>query len=293
MLIIKEIRELQQKITDLKSQNKSIGFFPTMGALHEGHLTLAKHAIRENDVSICSIFVNPTQFNQKDDLDKYPRTLEKDAALLEHKGVDILFYPHVDEIYPKNEDNNFEFDFNGLDEVLEGAQRPGHFKGVGQIVSKLLYMVNPDRLYMGQKDFQQFSIINYMIDAMKIPTQLRIVPIVREQSGLAMSSRNARLSQDERNKACVIHKTLLEIKELKDLFSVKELETMAMKKFESFNDFRPEYVTISDGYDLKDIKDLSNHEYAIVSTAVWVGDVRLIDNVIIKVPEDNPLFVKE
>lgn len=200
--------ELKKLIEINKNKGASIGFVPTMGALHEGHLTLVRSASKENDVVIVSIFVNPTQFNDKKDLEKYPRTLDSDLLLLSGSGANVVFAPGVDDIYPDGDDKGADIDLGGLDMYMEGAFRPGHFKGVAQVVKRLLEIVTPDRLYMGQKDFQQFTIIQYMLDSLKINTQLVVCPIVRETTGLAMSSRNARLSSPTRAAAGIIFRVL-------------------------------------------------------------------------------------
>jgi pantoate--beta-alanine ligase len=185
---------LDKALAKHRRAGRTIGFTPTLGALHSGHLQLMQRSQRECDVAICSIFVNPTQFNDPTDLKKYPRTLKADKTLLESIEVDYLFNPLVDEVYPKGLDTHVEIDFGQLDKVMEGAMRPGHFAGVAQVVKRLLDMVRPTHLYMGQKDFQQFTIIQHMIDLLDMPVQLVVCPIVREADGLAMSSRNRRLS---------------------------------------------------------------------------------------------------
>lgn len=282
MKVINQAAELTHAIKSLKAKGKSVGFVPTMGALHNGHISLTRHAAEENDVVVVSIFVNPTQFNDKDDLKKYPRTLEADSKLLSENGIDFLFYPTVEEIYPDDENHAFDYSFGGMENELEGKHRPGHFNGVGQVVKRLLEIAIPDNLYMGQKDFQQFSLINYMINDLNIPVTLRVAPIIREKDGLAMSSRNVRLSAKDRKQAPILHTTLEETKLFIDAFTVKELEEMAMNKFASVENFKPEYFTISDGYTLKDIVSVEDHDFIVASLAVWVGDVRLIDNMILK-----------
>ena len=292
MIIVNTVEALQDAIKKQKSAGKKIGFVPTMGALHEGHLTLIRYAKNENDFTVCSVFVNPTQFNEQADLEKYPRTLDKDAVLLESAGCDMLFAPPVEEVYPEGTHLAEEYTFGGLEDEMEGAHRPGHFQGVGQVVHRLLDIVQPYRLYMGQKDFQQFTLIQYMIEHLSLPVQLRIAPIVREADGLAMSSRNVRLTPLNRAKAFIIYRTLQEFKELNAVFSVKELVGMAMAQMKAIDDFRPEYFTVADGRTLKRISNLEGHDYVIVATAVWAGDVRLIDNVILKRPEGVDLFIE-
>jgi pantoate--beta-alanine ligase len=199
MNLIKSIAELEQYISALKAENKTIGFVPTMGALHDGHLQLVRRAVAENDVAVVSVFVNPTQFNDKNDLAKYPRTLEADAALLESVGCAAVFAPVAEEFYTEEELNTtFQFDFAGLDEVMEGKFRPGHFNGVVQVVSKLFRLVKPNRAYFGEKDFQQLAIIRHMVRSMQFDIEIVGCPIVREESGLARSSRNTLLSEEQR-----------------------------------------------------------------------------------------------
>jgi pantoate--beta-alanine ligase len=273
--------ELKKLIEINKNKGASIGFVPTMGALHEGHLTLVRSASKENDVVIVSIFVNPTQFNDKKDLEKYPRTLDSDLLLLSGSGANVVFAPGVDDIYPDGDDKGADIDLGGLDMYMEGAFRPGHFKGVAQVVKRLLEIVTPDRLYMGQKDFQQFTIIQYMLDSLKINTQLVVCPIVRETTGLAMSSRNARLSSPTRAAAGIIFRVLKSAKRQSASKTPKEICETAMKKLKS-PPFDPEYFIIVDGHTLQPIDDLRSTNYAVACVAVWAEGVRLIDNLIIK-----------
>jgi len=279
--IIKKVAQLKKEIIKLKKAGKTIGFTPTMGALHNGHITLAKQMLKENDIGIVSVFVNPTQFNDASDLKKYPRTLKNDAALLEKAKVDILFAPSNVEVYPKGLSTKLKIDLKGLDKRMEGKFRDGHFEGVCQVVKRLLDITTPDTLYMGQKDFQQFTIIGQMIADLKIPTRLVVCDIVREKSGLAMSSRNARLTKDLKKRALIIHQTLLWIKKNKNRYSIADLKNKALDKM-TIPGFKPEYVSIVNGKDLKNIRKMTAHNYVVVCTAVWAGDVRLIDNMIIK-----------
>ena len=281
MKIIKKVAQLKKEIIKLKKAGKTIGFTPTMGALHNGHITLAKQMLKENDIGIVSVFVNPTQFNDASDLKKYPRTLKNDAALLEKAKVDILFAPSNVEVYPKGLSTKLKIDLKGLDKRMEGKFRDGHFEGVCQVVKRLLDITTPDTLYMGQKDFQQFTIIGQMIADLKIPTRLVVCDIVREKSGLAMSSRNARLTKDLKKRALIIHQTLLWIKKNKNRYSIADLKKKALDKM-TIPGFKPEYVSIVNGKDLKNIRKMTAHNYVVVCTAVWAGDVRLIDNMIIK-----------
>ncbi|MEL7124571.1 MAG: pantoate--beta-alanine ligase, partial [Bacteroidota bacterium] len=259
----------------------SIGFVPTMGALHEGHISLIRQAQHLNELVVVSIFVNPTQFNEKGDLDAYPRTPYKDIDALVKVGCDVLFMPTVDEVYPKDLNPELNIDFGKLDKVLEGAFRPGHFKGVAQVVKRLLDIVQPNDLIMGQKDFQQWSIINSMIKQLNLTVKLQMGETVREQDGLAMSSRNVRLSADNRIKAPLIHQTLSAIKSQINSKSIAELKQWAVSQLD-LEGFRLEYIDIIDGITLLPIQAVEKHELVVVCIAIWAGEVRLIDNLIIK-----------
>ncbi len=280
MKTIRSVKQLQKELNNLKKQGKKIGFTPTLGALHKGHLTLVKQMLKENDIGVVSIFVNPTQFNVKEDLDKYPRTIKADSDKLKKAKLDILFVPTVKEVYPKGLKTKLKLDLNGLDQRMEGKFRPGHFEGVCQVVKRLLDITTPDKLYMGQKDFQQFTIIRKMLDYLKIPTELVVCDIVREKNGLAMSSRNERLSKKARKEAELIHKTLNWIKRNRNKYSVKDLKEKAKAKM-SIEGFEPEYVSIINGSTLKDIRKINAHKYVVACTAVWTEGVRLIDNLIL------------
>ncbi len=281
MEIIEKNIDLQQKLQLLKIEGKSIGFVPTLGALHEGHSNLIRKSKRQSDITVCSIFVNPTQFNDVKDLEKYPRTLDADSALLKGLKTDFLYIPDKNEIYPKGLDTKVHLDFGNLFTVMEGAHRPGHFEGVVQVVKRLLDIVNPDQLYMGQKDFQQFSIIQHMIKMLHIPTELVVIKIKRENHGLAMSSRNERLTKDVRNKAAIIYKTLKAVKRKIKTHDFEFLKSYALKKL-AIPDFNPEYFEIVDGNTLQSIHHYSDSNYIVACTAVWAGNVRLIDNIIMK-----------
>jgi len=277
---IKTVKQLRKEIERLKKRGKTIGFTPTLGALHAGHLTLVKRMLKENDIGIVSIFVNPTQFNVKSDLDKYPRTMKADSQKLKKAKLDILFAPSAKEVYPKGLRTKVKIDFKGLDKRMEGKFRPGHFEGVCQVVKRLLDITTPDRLYMGQKDFQQFTIIGHMIKALKIPTELVVCDIVREKHGLAMSSRNERLSKVGRNKADLIFKALKWMKRNRNKYSVKELKQKTLEKLTAPG-FEPEYISLINGNTLKDIRKMDSHKYVVACTAVWTEGVRLIDNMIL------------
>jgi len=281
MKIYKTVRGLQAYIKKLKAKKKRIGYVPTLGALHSGHMSLIQLSNKNCDITLCSIFVNPTQFNEASDLDKYPRTYEADSALLKENDCDVLFFPGPKQIYPTDIDTTIDIDFNGLDTVMEGAFRPGHFDGVAQVVKRLLDIVQPHELIMGQKDFQQVAIVRHMMTHFKIKTKLVVSPTIREDHGLAMSSRNERLPKKLRSQASIIHETLIWIKENQLKYSVKTLEKKALSKL-TIPTFKPEYVSIIDGITLQEVKDIKKTRYAAVCTAVWAGKVRLIDNVILK-----------
>jgi len=292
MKVITTVAELQKSIATLKAKGKTVGFTPTMGALHEGHMNLINHSKSENDIAVCSIFVNPTQFNESSDLDSYPRTLTADTTLLKQNRNDIVFAPNVEEVYPTDADTDVVVNLEGLDKRMEGAFRPGHFAGVVQVVHRLLDIVKPTTLYMGQKDFQQFTIIAKMLENTSLQVKLRVVPIVRSRDGLALSSRNVRLTATNRELAPAIYKTLKAINRKKYKMSVSELESYAMIRLGKIGDFRPEYVTIVDGYHLTPLDRVADSEYVVVCTAVWAGDVRLIDNLILRKPRSLKIFTK-
>lgn len=279
--VIHSVAELQATLNKHKATGKTIGFTPTMGALHNGHLTLMQQSKNENDISVCSIYVNPTQFDNKEDLEKYPQTLETDTALVQTIGIDYVFAPNNTEVYPNGMEESIEVDLNGLDEVLEGAHRPGHFAGVVQVVHRLLDIVQPHNLYMGQKDFQQFTIIQQMLDALEMPIDLVVCPIAREDSGLARSSRNERLSTLDRARAGIINQSLLEIKENLNNYSVQALLRNAKARL-TWSWTNLEYVDIIDGKTLLSVAKQEEHDYLVAVVAVWIGGVRLIDNLVLR-----------
>ncbi len=277
MRIVKTIDALHAIVAEYKQEGKRIGFVPTMGALHEGHASLVSRAVSENDIAGVSVFVNPTQFNNKEDLAKYPRNIEKDAQLLEKIGADFVFAPSPEDIYTEQEMNStFEFDFGGLDQVMEGKYRPGHFNGVVQIVSKLFNLVQPAKAYFGEKDFQQLAIIHRMVEVLKMPVEIVDCPIVREASGLALSSRNERLSEAEKDTAVNISRILFESKSLIANHSVKEVEKWVADQINAVEGLEVEYYQIVDRRSLQPATDWSN---AIGCVTVYCGPVRLIDNV--------------
>ncbi len=280
MYVFKTVKDLQNYVANNKREGKTVGFTPTMGALHEGHMSLLKVSKDNADLSVFSIFVNPTQFNDEEDLKKYPRPIIADIELLEENGCDALFLPSVEEVYP-NDPQPLNLDLGALDKVMEGEFRPGHFAGVAQVVKRLLDIVLPDQLFMGQKDFQQFTIIQTMINQLEIPTELVVCPIMRTKSGLAMSSRNVRLSEKGRKEATLLSKTLKAAKTKIDSSTPDKVEKWAMKEL-SAPGFEPEYFTIVDGHTLQPIKEFSDTDYVVACLAVWLEGVRLIDNEILK-----------
>ena len=280
MQLIKSIAELEQYIANLHNENKTIGFVPTMGALHEGHLQLVRRAVAESDVAVVSVFVNPTQFNDKNDLAKYPRTLEADAALLESVGCKAVFAPEASEFYTEEELNStFQFDFAGLDEVMEGKFRPGHFNGVVQVVSKLFRLVKPTRSYFGEKDFQQLAIIRHMVRTMGFDVEIVGCPIVREESGLARSSRNMLLSEAERAVAANIHAVLKESTSFYFMTTVKELHDATIAAINRHEGLEVEYYDIVNGDTLQSIEKWEDADYVVGCITVYCGSVRLIDNI--------------
>ena len=278
MLLFKKVTELQNYLNTRRKEGKSIGFIPTMGALHAGHISLVNLSNADNDISVVSIFVNPTQFNESTDLDKYPRTEGADIEKLTVANCDVLFMPNIEEIYPKSTENTETFDFGDLVKVMEGAERPGHFEGVVQVVKRLLEIVQPSRLYMGQKDYQQFAIIQEMIRLWGSDIQIVRCPIVREADGLAMSSRNVRLLADHRKRAIILSQILKEAAAKRKTHSPTEIEKWAMNKMLAQKDFKPEYFTISDGKTLQPVSNFTEHGDVVACLACWLGDVRLIDN---------------
>ena len=282
MKLVQTIKELQSELDALRSEGKTIGLVPTMGALHAGHASLVKRAVAENDVVVVSDFVNPTQFNDKNDLAKYPRTLDADCELLEKVGAAFVFAPSVEEIYP--EPDTRQFSYAPLDTVMEGRFRPGHFNGVCQIVSKLFMIVNPTRAYFGEKDFQQLAIIREMVRQMKYPLEIVGCPIVREEDGLALSSRNARLSAEERKNALKISQTLFESRTFGASHTVAETQKFVEDTIAAAPGLRLEYFELVDGNTLQKITDWEETSYAVGCITVFCGEVRLIDNIKYKEP---------
>jgi pantoate--beta-alanine ligase len=277
MFLIETIKGLKNKLNELKEAGTT-GFVPTMGALHAGHISLVQQAVSENKTVVVSIFVNPTQFNDPKDLERYPRNLNTDLKLLEKTGCQIVFAPTSEEIYP--EPDTRKFNFGALETVMEGKHRPGHFNGVAQVVSKLFDIVQPDKAYFGLKDFQQLAIIKEMVLQLKLPVEIVPCPIVREDSGLAMSSRNELLTAEERRNAAVISKTLFEAKKLSEHKSVRELVEWITKTINKNQYLTVEYVEIVESRQLQPVKSWDDNGEKVCCVAVFCGKVRLIDNVV-------------
>ena len=287
MQVISSIEAISNQVIKLKKEGKKIGFVPTMGALHAGHISLINKAKKDCDVVICSIFVNPTQFNDPKDFEKYPHTIEADKAKLLKAKCHILFLPTVAEMYPHGTAIKTKHDFGFIAETLEGAFRLGHFDGMAQIVGLLLQAVNPHRLYMGQKDYQQAMICGALIKLLKLKMELIVCPIKRETDGLAMSSRNVRLNPAARVMAVEIIKTLRAIKKMTAKartgtgLPISTIEKVALQKIAAYPDFNVEYIAIRNSKTLKPLKTINPDTPAVALIATWLGGVRLIDNMIV------------
>lgn len=279
MEIVHTIKELKTKLQVQREKGKTIGLVPTMGALHAGHASLVKRSVNENDVTVVSVFVNPTQFNDKKDLEKYPRTLEADCELLERIGANIVFAPSVSEVYP--EPDTRVFSYPPTDEVMEGRFRPGHFNGVCQIVSKLFMIVEPNKAYFGEKDFQQIAVIKAMVADQKYPLEICPCPIVRETDGLALSSRNTLLSEAERKIALNISKTLFESLEYAKTHTLTETKYWVINTINAIKGLEVQYYEIVDGKSLSSLNDWRDSDYIVGCITVFCGSipVRLIDNI--------------
>lgn len=277
MKVYNSISELKKAIAELKKNNKTIGFVPTMGALHQGHISLVKKSMSENDATFVSIFVNPTQFNDKKDLRNYPRTLDKDLNLLSQNGCDYVFIPTEQEMYPVPDTRKFSF--GPIEDVMEGKHRPGHFTGVAQIVSKLFELIPAQRAYFGEKDFQQIAIVRRLNEMLLIPVEIVPCPIFREEDGLAMSSRNVLLNEEQRKSAPLIYKTLKESAEIAEDYSVKGLKDWVTETINQNPELETEYFDIVDERTLQSIKNWSHEGKKIGCIAVKAGNIRLIDNI--------------
>lgn len=279
MEIINSVKELKDKLYIHKSQKRSIGLVPTMGALHKGHISLVEKCSKENDITVVCIFVNPTQFNDKKDLERYPRTLEADCKLLGNIKVDIVFAPSVEEIYPEPDTRTFSYP--PTDTVMEGKYRPGHFNGVCQIVSKLFNFVEPDKAYFGEKDFQQVAVIKAMVKDKKYSIEIIQCPIIRENDGLALSSRNALLTSQERLIAVNISKVLKNSIEYSLSHSLNETREWVINQINSTEGLKIEYYEIVDGETLNSIDKWEDSNYIVGCITVFCGStpIRLIDNI--------------
>lgn len=279
MLIFNKKSDLSAFLSPFINQNKSIGFVPTMGALHEGHLSLLKNSLSENDITVMSIFVNPTQFNNAEDLDKYPRTLERDVQIMQALSNSIIVYaPEVEDIYEGNTvSENFEYD--GLENQMEGKHRPGHFDGVGTIVKRLFEIVQPNKAYFGEKDFQQLQIVKKLVSKYNIPVEVIGCPIHREPNGLAMSSRNERLSAFAKEKAAIIYQTLSDAKKLFQTNSAEETILFVENEFKKHPEFQLEYFEIADEATLLPVSEKENDKNYRGFIAIFIENIRLIDNI--------------
>ncbi len=277
MKIVSSIKDLKNFLALEREKGKKVGLVPTMGALHAGHISLVKRCVAENDICVVSDFVNPTQFNDKHDLETYPRTLDADCALLEPVGCDYVFAPSVAEMYP--EPDTRVFNLGPVAEVMEGPRRPGHFNGVAQVVSKLFYIVEPDNAYFGEKDFQQIAVIREMVRQLNLPVHIVDCPIQREADGLALSSRNPRLTPEQRQKAPVIARTLKESTTFVPAKSVQEVIDYVVNTINQVPEMEVEYFEIVDGNTMQPIQNWSDTTYPVGCITVYCGEVRLIDNI--------------
>lgn len=277
MKIFEKIADTKAYLQQHNNNGKTIGFVPTMGALHEGHLELMRRAKNENDILAVSVFVNPIQFNNPEDLKKYPRDLQKDIDKLEQVGCDVLFSPEVEEMYPGSVSK--QYDFGSVETVMEGAFRKGHFNGVAVVVEKLFNIIQPDRAYFGEKDFQQLAIIKRLVEMESIPVRIVPCPIVREKDGLAMSSRNARLDEQERSIAPFIYQTLVRARDKSKNMTPDEIRFMVENMFADQKEFRLEYFEVADDVQLHPVYDWSESKGVMGFIAVHLGNIRLIDNI--------------
>jgi pantoate--beta-alanine ligase len=293
MIILKSKLETKKFLNNLRNQQHTIGFVPTMGALHQGHISLINNARLEGNVVIASIFVNPTQFNDLNDLKNYPRTFEADCNMLEKAGCDAVFAPEISEMYSeeelelkklKIEDKAWTegkvVDFGALEKVMEGAHRPGHFNGVAQVVSKLFRIIEPNKAYFGQKDFQQLAIIRSMVKQLDMPIQIIACPIMREPNGLAMSSRNERLISEQRKTAGLIAKILFQVKNMATTKTIAELKSFAEQQLNAEPQFKLEYFEIADVKTLQPVTEYKADQKLVACVALKLGEIRLIDNIL-------------
>ena len=278
MIVFKHIQPLQIHLAKLKEQGLTIGFVPTMGALHKGHLSIIQQSLKANDITVCSIFVNPTQFNDKADFEKYPITIESDIKQLVSTGCSILFLPSADEIYPADFDQKQNFNLGYLETILEGAYRAGHFQGVAMVVKRLLEIVQPHELFLGRKDLQQCKVLQHMVYTEKIPVQITEAPTLREASGLAMSSRNQRLTEVDKEKATAIYKSIVFIKANLLKLNIDELKRQAAQMLTDAGFDKIDYIDIIDSETLLPVTAYSSNQKITAIVAAFIGGVRLIDN---------------
>lgn len=283
MILYKKIHDLQKRLQLLRAEGKTIGFVPTMGALHNGHMQLIETCKKNNDIAVCSIFINPVQFNDKKDYEKYPVTIDKDILLLEQNHTDILFWPPVSEIYPDGLEADFQYELGFLETILEGYYRPGHFQGVCRVMHLLLNIVQPDDLFMGQKDYQQCMVLGKLINDNAIPAKLHIEDTQREETGLAMSSRNMRLSNEGKQKATAIFQALNYIKNNISSGDVDQLKATAKQMLISAGFEKIDYIEICDAISLEPAKKIDPSKKYVALAAAFLEGVRLIDNIIIDV----------
>jgi pantoate--beta-alanine ligase len=276
MLVLHKIKEIEEIITLQKQKGNTVGFVPTMGALHQGHISLINYSKQQTDLTVCSIFVNPTQFNNASDLTHYPRTPEADIKLLEDAGCDILYMPDVNDVYPENDSRKFNFGY--LDTILEGAHRPGHFNGVGQVVSILLQGVKPDKAFFGSKDYQQVMVVKSLVKQLNLPVEIIACPILREPDGLAMSSRNTRLSVEERKIAALIPKLMQEAIEVVKQKGLTAAKAFVVESVSKVPEMRLEYYEVCNAETLELADENNVPDKAVSLIAVFVGNIRLIDN---------------
>lgn len=279
MKLFEKIVDLQNELFEVRKEGKKMGLVPTMGALHQGHASLVKRSVKENDVTVVSVFLNPTQFNDKADLERYPRNLDADCKLLEECHVDYVFAPSVKEMYPTPD--NRQFNFPPVTTVMEGAKRPGHFNGVCQVVSRLFYIVRPDRAYFGEKDWQQIAVVKRLVKYINMNVEIVECPIVREADGLAMSSRNSLLTPEERAIAPNIYKVLKESVEYSKNHTVEETHNKVVNDINAIDGLEVEYFEIVDGNTLLDVKDWNDSPYIVGCITVYCGHtpIRLIDHI--------------
>lgn len=276
MLVLNKITEIKAILAQEKLKGKTIGFVPTMGALHQGHISLIDYSKQQTDITVCSIFVNPTQFNNQTDLVHYPRTPEADIKLLETAGCDILYMPEISDVYP--ESDNRKFDFGYLDHILEGATRPGHFNGVGQVVSILLEGVQPNKAFFGSKDYQQVMVVRSLVKQLALSIEIVSCPILREPDGLAMSSRNTRLTAEERQISAHIPKWMQEANQLIIEKGIEAGKQFINEKVSKVPEMKLDYYEVCDAETLESISDIKANQKVVSLIAVFVGNIRLIDN---------------